>query len=56
VIELRRLRLVGHVARMGEMKNAYAFVVGKAECKRQHGRHRCRWEDNIRIHLTEMGV
>jgi hypothetical protein len=26
------MRWVGHVARMGEMRNAYRIVVGKTEC------------------------
>jgi hypothetical protein len=27
----------------------------KSEGKRQIGRHRCRWEDNIRMGLREIG-
>jgi hypothetical protein len=34
---------------MGEMKNKYELLVGKPETKR----HRCRWEDNIKIELKE---
>ena len=29
--------------------------MGKLEGKRQHGRPRCRWEDNIKIDLQEVG-
>jgi hypothetical protein len=33
VIKSKRIRWVGHVARMGEMKNAYTILVGKPEGK-----------------------
>jgi len=33
VIKSKRIRWVGHVARMGEMKNAYNILVGKPEGK-----------------------
>jgi hypothetical protein len=32
------MRLAGHVARMGEKRNAYRILVGKAEGKRPLGR------------------
>jgi hypothetical protein len=41
------MRWVGHVAHMGEMKNAYKIVVGKPNGKRPLGRPRRKWEDNI---------
>jgi hypothetical protein len=34
----RRMRLAGHVARMGETRNAYRILVGKPEGKRLLGR------------------
>jgi len=40
---------------MGEMRNAYRVLDGKPEGKRPLGRSRCRWEDNIRIDLREIG-
>jgi hypothetical protein len=33
VIKSRSMRWAGHVARMGEMKNAYDILVGKPEGK-----------------------
>jgi hypothetical protein len=51
VIISRRLRWVGQVAHMGEMRSAYNVLVGKLEGKKPLGRPRCRWEDNIRIDL-----
>jgi hypothetical protein len=34
MIKLRRLRCVGHVARMGESRCAYKVLVGKPEGRR----------------------
>jgi hypothetical protein len=34
IIKSRRMRWVGHVARMGETRNAYRIFVGKLERKR----------------------
>ena len=55
VIKLRRMRRVGHVARMGEERGVYRVLVGKPEGKRPLGRPRRRWMDNIRIDLQEVG-
>jgi hypothetical protein len=46
---------MGHVARMGEMRNACNTSVRKPEGKRPLGRSRDRWEDNIRMDLKEIG-
>jgi hypothetical protein len=40
---------------MGEKRNAYRILVGKPEGKRLVGRPRCRWEDNIKKDLREIG-
>ncbi|KAJ4430177.1 hypothetical protein ANN_22387 [Periplaneta americana] len=45
----------GHVAHMGESKNAYRVLVGGPEGKRPLGRPRRRWEDNIKMGLREVG-
>ena len=55
VIKLRRMRWAGHVARMGEERGVYRVLVGKPEGKRQLGRPRRRWVDNIRMDLQEVG-
>ena len=55
VIKSRRMRWVGHVARMGEEKGVYRVLVGKPEGKIPLGRPRCRWVDNIRTDLQEVG-
>jgi len=44
-----------HVARMGERRGVYRVLVGKPQGKRQLGRPRVRWEDNIKMDLQEMG-
>ncbi|KAJ4435839.1 hypothetical protein ANN_18458 [Periplaneta americana] len=54
-IKSRRLRWAGHVARMGESRNAYRVLVGRPEGKRPLGRPGRRWEDNIKMYLREMG-
>jgi len=36
-------------------RGAYRVLVWKPEGKRAHGRHRCRWKDNIRMGLQKVG-
>jgi hypothetical protein len=55
MIMSRRMSWAGHVAHLGEKRNAYRICVGKPEGKRSLGRHRCRWEDNINMDLREIG-
>jgi hypothetical protein len=55
IINSRRMRWAGHVARMGEKRNAYRFLVRKPEGKRPLGRPRRRWVDNIMMDLGEVG-
>jgi hypothetical protein len=55
IIKSRRMRWVGHLARMGVKRNAYRLLVGKSEGKRPLERPRRRWVDNIRMHLGDVG-
>jgi hypothetical protein len=55
MIKLRRMRSAGYVARIEAMGNAYKIFIGKPEEKITRGRPRCRWEDNIRMDLREIG-
>jgi hypothetical protein len=55
IMKARRVRWAGHVALMGEKRNAYRLLVGKSEGKRPLGRPRCRRLDNIRTDLVEVG-
>jgi hypothetical protein len=55
IIKSRRMRWEGHVAQVGEKRNAYRLLVGKPEGKRRLKRPRRRWVDNIKIDLGEVG-
>ena len=55
VVKSRRMRWVGHVARMGEGRGVHRVLVGKPEGKIPMGRPRRRWEDNIKMDLQELG-
>jgi hypothetical protein len=56
IIKSRRMRWAGHVARMGEKRNAYRLLVGKPDGKRPLGRPRRRWVDNVRIGSSRGGM
>jgi hypothetical protein len=55
VVKSRRMRWAGHVARMGEERGVHRVLVGKPEGKRPLVRPRCKWEDNIKLDLQEVG-
>ena len=55
VVKSRQMRWAGHVARMAEDRGVYRVLVGKPEGRRPLGRPRCRWEDNIKMDLQEVG-
>jgi hypothetical protein len=40
---------------MGEKRSLYRVLVGKPEGKRPLGRHKLRWEDNIKMDCQEVG-
>jgi hypothetical protein len=50
----RKMRLTGHVARMGDEKWVQYFA-GKPEGKRPPGKPTRRWDNNNRIYLREIG-
>jgi hypothetical protein len=54
IIKSRRMRWVGHVARM-EKRYVYRSLVGKPEGRGLLRRPRRRWVDNIRMDLGEVG-
>jgi hypothetical protein len=56
VIKSRRMRWTGHVARMEEGRGVYRVLGGRPEGKRPLGRPTRRWEDNIKMHLSETGI
>jgi hypothetical protein len=47
------MRLAGHVARMG-VRFAYRVMVARPGRKRQFGRQKRRWKNNIKIDLHEV--
>jgi hypothetical protein len=53
-IKSKRMRLGGHVARMGEEREAYKVLVGKPEGKRPLERPRRRWQGGIRMDVREI--
>ena len=55
MIKSRISRWAGHLARMEE-GSSFKILTGKPTGKRPLGRHRRRWEDNIRMDLEEIGI
>jgi hypothetical protein len=55
VIKSRRMRWAGHVACMGEMRNAYIILAGEPERKRSFGRPWHGWEHNDKMSLSDIG-
>jgi len=55
VIKSKRTKLAGHVACIGEIRNAYKIFIRKTEGNRQLGGSSRRWEHNIRMDLREIG-
>jgi hypothetical protein len=55
IIKSKRIRLTGHVARMGEKRNACRLLVRKPKGKKPLGRPRRRWVANINMDLGEVG-
>jgi hypothetical protein len=56
MIKSRRMMWAGHVARMGETRNACRILVGKPEGKRPLGTPRRRWVDNIKMDFREIAL
>ena len=55
MIKSRRMSWAGHVTRLGDSSCVYRVLVGKPEGKRQPGRPRHGWEDNIEMDLLDVG-
>jgi hypothetical protein len=56
MIESRRMRWAGHIARIGENKNTYRLFVGNPEGRRPLGKPRRRRVDTIKLDLRQDGV
>jgi hypothetical protein len=55
VIKMRRMSWAGHVARIGESKDAYRILIRRPEGRRPLGQSRHSWEVNIKMDLQEVG-
>jgi hypothetical protein len=53
--QIEKNEMGGHVARTGREERFIQGFVGKPEGKRQLGRPRRRWKNNIRMDLQEVG-
>jgi len=40
---------------IGDGRHTYRVLVGRPKGKRPLGRHRCRWGDNMKMDLQEVG-
>ena len=49
------MRWAEHVAHLGDRRGVFKVLVGKHEGKKPFRRPRCRWEDNIKMDLQEVG-
>ena len=50
------MRWAGHVARMEEGRSAFKILLGKPTGKRPLGRPRCKYENNFRMDIKEIGI
>jgi hypothetical protein len=55
MITSMRMRWAGHVAHIGELRNACKLMFRKAEGNRPLGRPRHTWEDNIKMYHNAIG-
>jgi hypothetical protein len=55
MIKSRRMRWAGYVAKIGAKRNVCRILMGKPEGKRPLGSPICKWVDNIKMDLRNMG-
>ena len=55
ILKSRRLSWAGHVAPMEQSRNVYRVLMWKSERKRPLERPKGRWDDNIKVDLSEVG-
>ena len=56
MIKYRRLRWAGHAARMEEDRITFKILTGTPTGRITLGRPSCRWKDNIRVDVKEIGI
>ena len=54
-VQIKKNDVGGAIACKGTRRGAYRVLVGKPDGKRQLGRPRHRWENNIKMELQEVG-
>jgi len=54
-VQIKKNEMGGAIACKGSRRDAYRVLMGKPGGKRQLGRPRHRWEDNIKMDLQEAG-
>jgi hypothetical protein len=52
---MEKYEMGGACSALGERRGVYRVLVGKSEGRRLIGRPRCRWEDDIKMDLQEVG-
>ena len=53
--KMEKNEMGGACSTMGDRRGVQRFLVGKPEGKRPFGRPRCRWEDDFKMDLQEVG-
>ena len=53
--KIKNNEMEGHVASLGDRRGLYKVLVGRADRKTPLGRPKCRWEDNVKMDLREVG-
>jgi hypothetical protein len=53
--KIEKIEMGGVCSTYGEGRGVYRVLVGKPERNRPLGRPRCRWEDNVRMDLQDVG-
>ena len=50
------MRWAGNIARMEQGNSAFKILTGNPTKRKPLGRPICRWEDNIRIDIKQLGI
>ena len=53
--QIKKNVMGGVCSKYGERRDVYSVLVGQYEGKRPLGRTRCRWENNIKMDIHEVG-
>jgi hypothetical protein len=56
IVRVIKASFAGHMTYIGDLRFVYRVLDGKPESRRPLERPRCRWEDNIKLDLREIGI